>query len=408
MSAASMGIVSGSRSIGAADLDGRVRRIAAGFAALGVGPGQCVAILMRNDIAFIEAAYAAQTLGAYAVPINWHFKAEEIGYILADCGTRVLVAHADLLEPIAAALPPEIVSIAVSTPPEVATAYGFAPVPASAVARAHEYEAWLAAQVPYAGEMLTPSLTMFYTSGTTGHPKGVRRPAPEPAADGRDRTPAPRRVRHRAGYPLRRAGAALPLRTQCLCHARRPRRRRDGADAALRSGRTAGADRARAPRHHVHGADHVHPPVEAARGGAAPLRRLLAQVRHPRGGALPARGQAGDDRVVGAGDQRVLRLDRIERRDVGLERRHAGQARYGGQGGRRRRAAHPRRRWADIARRRDRRDLHALRRAARLHLSQPARPSAPRSTAMDSSPRAISAISTRTAISSCATASATW
>jgi long-chain acyl-CoA synthetase len=32
----------------------------------------------------MEAAYAAQTLGAYSVPINWHFKAEEIGYILSD------------------------------------------------------------------------------------------------------------------------------------------------------------------------------------------------------------------------------------------------------------------------------------------------------------------------------------
>jgi long-chain acyl-CoA synthetase len=180
MGAMSMGLVSGSRCVGAADLDGRVRRVAAGFATLGVGPGQCVAILMRNDIAFIEAAYAAQTLGAYAVPINWHFKAEEIGYILADCGTHVLVGHADLLEPIAAELPSEIAVIAVATPPEVATAYGFAPVPASAVAHAHEYEFWLAAQVPYAGEMLTPSLTMFYTSGTTGHPKGVRRPAPAP------------------------------------------------------------------------------------------------------------------------------------------------------------------------------------------------------------------------------------
>ena len=52
---------------------------------------------MRNDIAFMEATYAAQTLGAYAVPINWHFKAEEIGYILADCGASVLVGHADLL-----------------------------------------------------------------------------------------------------------------------------------------------------------------------------------------------------------------------------------------------------------------------------------------------------------------------
>ena len=144
----------------------------------GVAPGQCVAILMRNDIAFMEAAYAAQTLGAYAVPINWHFKAEEIGYILADCGARVLIGHADLLAPIAADLPAGITPIAVSTPPEVATAYGFAPVPASAVARAQEYEAWLTRQTPYSGELLSPQLTMFYTSGTTGHPKGVRRPAP--------------------------------------------------------------------------------------------------------------------------------------------------------------------------------------------------------------------------------------
>src|SRR5262249_47027631 len=124
MSAVSNGIVSGSRCIGAAELDDRVRRAAAGFTALGVTPGQCAALLMRNDIAFIEAAYAAQTLGAYAVPINWHFKAEEIAYILADCGARVLVAHADLLAPIAVGLPADIVAIAVSTPPEVTSAYG--------------------------------------------------------------------------------------------------------------------------------------------------------------------------------------------------------------------------------------------------------------------------------------------
>src|SRR6188474_682564 len=143
MGAPSTGIVSGGRGVGPADLDGRVRRVAAGLTALGVAPGRCVAILMRNDIAFMEAAYAAQTLGAYSVPINWHFKAEEIGYILADCGAHVLIAHADLLAPIAAGLPAEIVPIAVSTPPEVASAYGFAPVPASAVSGGHDYETWL-------------------------------------------------------------------------------------------------------------------------------------------------------------------------------------------------------------------------------------------------------------------------
>src|SRR5690349_3968606 len=113
----STGLVSGGRSLGHADLDQRVRRIASGFLALGAKPGDCVAILMRNDIAFIEASFAAQTIGAYAVPINWHFKAEEIHYILGDSGARILVGHADLLVPIAGALPAGVTVIAVTTPP---------------------------------------------------------------------------------------------------------------------------------------------------------------------------------------------------------------------------------------------------------------------------------------------------
>jgi long-chain acyl-CoA synthetase len=135
---------------------------------------------MRNDIAFVEAALAAQTLGAYAVPINWHFKAEEVAFILADCGASVLIGHADLLAPIAAHIPSHITLIAAATPPEVADAYGLSPASAGALPRAHDYEAWLGRQAPYGGEMLMPQLTMFYTSGTTGHPKGVRRPAPTP------------------------------------------------------------------------------------------------------------------------------------------------------------------------------------------------------------------------------------
>jgi long-chain acyl-CoA synthetase len=174
------GLVSGVRRLSQDALDARVRRVAAGLAAQGVASGACVAILMRNDTAFLEVAYAAQALGAYAVPINWHFKAEEIAYILADCGAGVLFGHADLLAPVAAAIPAHITLIAASTPPEVAQAYGLAPMAAAAVSRALNYEAWLERQPSNAREMLLPSLTMFYTSGTTGHPKGVRRPAPTP------------------------------------------------------------------------------------------------------------------------------------------------------------------------------------------------------------------------------------
>jgi long-chain acyl-CoA synthetase len=174
----SMGLVCGARRLSPEALDARVRRVAGGLAGLGVSPGQCVAILMRNDIAFMEVAYAAQALGAYAVPINWHFKAEEVAYILADCGTSLLIGHADLLAAIAGDIPEQVRLIAAATPPEVAKAYGLAPLTAAAVPRAQDYEAWRERQPASAGEIVTQPLTMFYTSGTTGHPKGVRRPAP--------------------------------------------------------------------------------------------------------------------------------------------------------------------------------------------------------------------------------------
>src|SRR5690606_14141898 len=95
--------------------------------ALGVGQGDCVAILMRNDIAFLEASYAAIRLGAYAVPINWHFHPEEIGYILRDCAAKVLVTHADLLDAARQAAPPDLTILTVPTPDIVAQAFGIAP-----------------------------------------------------------------------------------------------------------------------------------------------------------------------------------------------------------------------------------------------------------------------------------------
>jgi len=177
----SSGIISGSRRMAFAQLETRARLVAGGLAALGVAQGDCVVLLMRNDIAFMEAAYGVQRLGAYAVPINWHFKGEEIAYILADSGARVLIGHADLLLPIAGHLPGSIRLIAVATPPEVASAYGGAPLSAPALANAQDFDAWLGAQTPHADQALLSPLTMFYTSGTTGRPKGVRRPAPTAA-----------------------------------------------------------------------------------------------------------------------------------------------------------------------------------------------------------------------------------
>ena len=101
-----LGIISGQRRRDHAEVADRADRIASGLQKLGVKQGDSVCMLMRNDIAFIEAAYAAMRLGAYGVPVNWHFKPEEINYVLKDSGTSVLIAHADMLHQLREAIPP--------------------------------------------------------------------------------------------------------------------------------------------------------------------------------------------------------------------------------------------------------------------------------------------------------------
>ena len=54
----------------------------------GVGEDDSVALMLRNDFATFEVNMAAGQLGAYAVPINWHFTPEEAGYILRDCARQ--------------------------------------------------------------------------------------------------------------------------------------------------------------------------------------------------------------------------------------------------------------------------------------------------------------------------------
>ena len=175
-----LGIVSGGRRRDHAAVAERTDRIASGLNKLGVKPGDSVCMLMRNDIAFIEAAYAAMRLGAYGVPINWHFKPEEINYVLTDSGTRVLVGHADMLHPLRGAIPPDVTVLSVPTPPEILANYKINPDHLATPDFAIDFESWLAQFPRYDGPVVPQPQNMIYTSGTTGHPKGVRRFAPTP------------------------------------------------------------------------------------------------------------------------------------------------------------------------------------------------------------------------------------
>src|SRR6202171_6720394 len=122
-----LGIISGQRRRDHAEVADRADRIASGLQKLGVKQGDSVCMLMRNDIAFMEAAYAAMRLGAYGVPINWHFKPEEINYVLTDSGTNVLIAHAYRLHALRDAIPPGVTVLSAPTPPEIQSSYRIDP-----------------------------------------------------------------------------------------------------------------------------------------------------------------------------------------------------------------------------------------------------------------------------------------
>src|SRR5690348_14904944 len=174
------GVISGNRKRSHDEVAERAERIASGLRSLGVTQGDSVCMLMRNDIAFLEAAYAAMRLGAYGVPINWHFKPEEINYILGDTGTSVLIGHADMLHALRDAIPRGVTVLSVPTPPEILKTYKIDPDHLETPDFAIDFESWLAQFQPYDGPVVPQPMNMIYTSGTTGHPKGVRRNAPTP------------------------------------------------------------------------------------------------------------------------------------------------------------------------------------------------------------------------------------
>ena len=77
------------------ELFGRALRATRGLHELGIGAGDRVALLLRNSIEFLEASIATVPLGASAVPINWHWRGEEIAHVLGDSRAKALVVHED-------------------------------------------------------------------------------------------------------------------------------------------------------------------------------------------------------------------------------------------------------------------------------------------------------------------------
>ena len=169
------GVTAGERFRSWADIQANAARGAGGFSALGLGEDDSVALMLRNDFPTFEVNFAAGQLGIYAVPINWHFTPEEAGYILADSGAKVLVAHSDLLAQIAGGVPASVTVLVVPTPEEIAAAYNVPAEKRRAPEGVETWDAFIARHAPNAEPPKAARGSMIYTSGTTGRPKGVRR-----------------------------------------------------------------------------------------------------------------------------------------------------------------------------------------------------------------------------------------
>jgi acyl-CoA synthetase (AMP-forming)/AMP-acid ligase II len=145
------------------EMAARATALAGGLAARGVGPGDVVGLLSYNCPEFLETLFAANYLGAVAMPINWRLAAPEVRYILDHARARALVCDDALLEPAADAtkgLEDTLARAVVAGPaPE-----GWATL-TELRAAAHQV-----ARVEAAPDDVH---RLMYTSGTTGHPKGV-------------------------------------------------------------------------------------------------------------------------------------------------------------------------------------------------------------------------------------------
>lgn len=157
------------------------RRIAAGLTSVGVEYSEAINLLMRNDIEFVTCMAAANLIGAVATPVNWHFSAEDIAYIINDSGSRILVAHSDLWHAhgaeVRALLQRDVQVLLVETPEYLRGPYRVPDEDCPLHDGEVSLQDWASRFEPFVDDVKVKPTAMVYTSGTTGRPKGVRRKA---------------------------------------------------------------------------------------------------------------------------------------------------------------------------------------------------------------------------------------
>jgi crotonobetaine/carnitine-CoA ligase len=161
---------SGDEEVTYGDMDARSDRVAAGLAEIGVRQGDRVAIISSNRMEMLELFFAVAKMGAVQVPLNAFLKGEFLAYQLEDSQAQTLVVDGPGAQAITALLPdlPDLRRLVVMDPAGE-EASGLDVVP---------YEAIRQSEASPIGPEVRPEslMSILYTSGTTGMPKGCMLP----------------------------------------------------------------------------------------------------------------------------------------------------------------------------------------------------------------------------------------
>jgi len=141
----------------------RANQVVHGLRSLGLEHGDCIAAVLPNVSGMLELFMGAAQAGLYLTPINGHLTASEIAYILEDSKAKAVVTAARYAEKVATAL--QTLNFSESG--------RFCLGPNEHGLR--DWSEFLSEQAKLKPENRTAGGPMTYTSGTTGHPKGVRR-----------------------------------------------------------------------------------------------------------------------------------------------------------------------------------------------------------------------------------------
>src|SRR3954452_11087068 len=166
-------IVHGDRRVNYRELAAEATRLARALRASGIGPGDRVAYLCPNIPEMLVAHFGVPLAGAVLVAINTRLSPEEISYICDHSGARLLIADTEFLAPLAHVLPKlrsvqEVVAVTDPSGPA-----GPHAADATHLSYAHLLGRGSDEPLPWAVDNELATITINYTSGTTGRPKGV-------------------------------------------------------------------------------------------------------------------------------------------------------------------------------------------------------------------------------------------